>query len=75
MYVKKNKLQGEQYLSLIRKIMILGKNSYGITLPKTWIRFLEDKHGKIDFVSMEVNEALIIRPNLPKKSKINRIME
>ena len=55
--------------------MILGKNSYGITLPKTWIRFLEDKHGKIDFVSMEVNEALIIRPNLPKKSKINRIME
>ena len=61
---RKYQLQGEGYLPLIRKIITLGKNSYGITLPKTWIRFLEEKHRKIESVSMEVNWKLTIQPIL-----------
>jgi len=49
---------------LIRRIIDVGKTSKGITLPKTWLDFLESKHGKIDSVSMEVNGKLIIRPIL-----------
>ena len=49
-------------MPLTRKIMTMGKNSYGITLPKSWIRYFEAKYGKIDTVSIEVNGKLTIRP-------------
>lgn len=49
---------------LIRRIIDVGKTSKGITLPKTWLDFLETKYGEIETVSMEVNGKLVIRPIL-----------
>lgn len=49
-------------MPLVRRIIEVGKTSKGVILPKSWLDFLEKKHGKIDAVSMEVNGQLIIRP-------------
>jgi len=50
-------------MPMIRKIIQVG-TSKGVILPKSWLDFLEKKHGKIDAVSMEVNGQLIIKPIL-----------
>jgi len=51
-------------MPLVRKIIEIGKTSKGVILPKSWLDFLEKKHGKIEAVSMEVNGQLIIKPIL-----------
>lgn len=51
-------------MPLVRKIIDIGKTSKGVILPKSWLDFLEGKHGKIETVSMEVNGELTIRPIL-----------
>ena len=50
-------------MPITRKLIPLG-NSKAITVPKSWLDFLESKHCKIDAVSMEVNGKLTIRPIL-----------
>lgn len=56
-------------MPLIRKIIAIGKTSKGVILPKSWLVLLEEKHGKIRAVSMEVNDRLTIRPILREKRK------
>ena len=51
-------------MPIIRKLISFGNSSKGITLPKSWLDFLECHYGKIESVSMEVNGKLIIRPIL-----------
>ena len=51
-------------MPLVRKIIEVGKTSKGVILPKSWLDFLEKKHGRIDAVSIEVNGHLIIKPIL-----------
>jgi antitoxin component of MazEF toxin-antitoxin module len=50
-----------------RKICKIG-NSFAIFLPKSWIYLLEEKHGKIEAVEMEVNGILTIKPILAEES-------
>jgi antitoxin component of MazEF toxin-antitoxin module len=44
-----------------RKICRIG-SGYAVFLPKSWVSLLEEKHGTIDSVTMDVNEQLIIKP-------------
>ena len=44
-----------------RKICKIG-NSYAIFIPKSWISLLEEKHGKVKAVTMEVDGQLIVEP-------------
>jgi antitoxin component of MazEF toxin-antitoxin module len=46
-----------------RKICHIG-GSKAVFLPKSWVDLLEEKYGKIEAVSMEVNGKLTIRPLL-----------
>ena len=56
-------------MSLIRKIIDVGKTSRGVIIPKSWLQYYENKNGKrIVSVAVEVNEALIIRPILQEKT-------
>ena len=52
-----------------RKICKIG-NSYAIFLPKSWVFLLEEKHGKIEAVTMEVDGELIISP-VVRREEIN----
>jgi len=46
-----------------RRLCRIG-TGYAVFLPKSWVCLLEEKHGKIDSVFMDVNDKLTIRPNL-----------
>ena len=49
-------------LPIIRKVVRVG-GSRGVTLPATWLQFLEQERGeRLEFVVMEVNGDLLIRP-------------
>jgi antitoxin component of MazEF toxin-antitoxin module len=37
-------------------------SSFAVFLPKSWILLLEAKHGRIEAVTMEVDDQLIIKP-------------
>jgi antitoxin component of MazEF toxin-antitoxin module len=50
-----------------RKICKIG-NSFAIFLPKSWVLLLEEKHGKVESVTMEVDGQLIIKPILVEES-------
>ena len=50
-------------MGLKRKVCKIG-NSFAVFIPKTWVTLLEEEHGKIENVSMEVNDKLTIRPIL-----------
>ena len=56
-------------MPLMRRIVPYGKTSRGVILPKSWLTLIEKEHGKIDAVSMEVNDSLTIRPILKKVEK------
>lgn len=54
-------------MPIIRKILNVG-DSRAITIPKTWLEYLEKQHGiKIKEVAVEVDRVLTIQPILPKK--------
>jgi hypothetical protein len=56
-------------LPLIRKVIDLG-TCKAVSLPKSWLQFFENKMGqKIEFLQIEVNGALKIKPYLPNKGK------
>ena len=44
-----------------RKICKIG-TGLAVFLPKSWISLLEEKHGKIEAVTMEVDGQLVIKP-------------
>ena len=50
-----------------RKLLPIG-GSKGITLPKSWIDFIEQKYGeKIVEVAIEVDQKLIVTPIIKEK--------
>jgi len=52
---------------IVRKVIDL-RTSRAITLPKSWLEFLEKEHGvEIKEVAIEVDRVLTIEPILPKK--------
>lgn len=54
-------------MPIIRKILNVG-DSRAITIPKTWLDYIEKEHGiKIKEVAIEVDRVLTIQPILPKK--------
>jgi len=60
-------------LPIKRKICKIG-TSFAVFLPKSWVSLLEEKHGRIEAVTMEVDGSLIVRPILtnvlkPEKPK------
>lgn len=55
-------------MPLKRKICRIG-TGLAVFLPKSWVDLLEEKHGRIEAVTMEVNDVLTIAPILPKKVK------
>ena len=46
-----------------RRLCRIG-TGYAVFLPKSWVGLLEEKYGKINSVSLEVNGKLTIRPIL-----------
>ena len=46
-----------------RKVCRIG-SGYAVFLPKSWISLLEEKHGRVEAVTMEVNGQLVIKPIL-----------
>jgi antitoxin component of MazEF toxin-antitoxin module len=50
-------------MPLKRKICRIG-NSFAIFLPKSWVSLLEEKHGKIKAVAIEVDGSLKVSPIL-----------
>jgi len=53
-------------LPIKRKVCKIG-TGFAVFLPKSWISLLEEKHGKVEAVTMEVNGQLIIRPILKQE--------
>jgi antitoxin component of MazEF toxin-antitoxin module len=51
-----------------RKICKVG-TGLAVFLPKSWVQLLEEKYGKINAVTIEVNNVLTIAPILPKKKE------
>ena len=49
-------------MPLVRRIIEVGKTSKGVILPKSWLDFLEERHGKVEAVTMEVDGQLVIKP-------------
>jgi len=62
----------ENKIPIIRHIISFGKTSKGIILPKSWLDFLEKKHGNIYTVAIEVNGKLTISPILEEMAKNQR---
>jgi antitoxin component of MazEF toxin-antitoxin module len=56
-------------MGLKRKVCKIG-NGFAVFLPKSWIGLLEEKNGKIESVSMEVNGKLVIRPIFMKNGMV-----
>jgi hypothetical protein len=58
---------GDEKMPLRRKIVPYGKTSKGVILPKSWLDLIEEKHGKVEAVTMEVDGKIIISPILGVK--------
>ncbi len=57
-----------KWMPIKRKVCRIG-SGFAVFLPKSWVSLLEEKHGKIEAVTMEVNGELIIRPILTEADK------
>jgi antitoxin component of MazEF toxin-antitoxin module len=53
-----------------RKICKIG-TGLAIFLPKSWVQMLEEKHGPMEAVAMEVDGALIITPIFKKDAIVS----
>lgn len=51
-----------------RKVCKIG-SGFAVFLPKSWVSLLEEKHGKVTAVTMEVNGQLIIKPILEEANQ------
>lgn len=52
---------GNIEMPIKRKVCKIG-SGFAVFLPKSWISLLEEKHGKVEAVTMEVDGQLIIKP-------------
>lgn len=50
-------------LPIKRKVCRIG-TGFAVFLPRSWISLLEEKHGRVEAVTMEVDGQIIIRPVL-----------
>ena len=56
-------------MPIIRKVIKVG-DSKGITIPKSWLEFVEKEAGQTCFeVAIEVNRILKIEPMFMKENK------
>jgi len=55
-----------------RKVCKIG-TGFAVFLPKSWISLLEEKHGRVEAVTMEVNGELVIKPILKEGEKLQSI--
>jgi antitoxin component of MazEF toxin-antitoxin module len=46
-----------------RKVCKIG-SGFAVFLPKSWVSLLEEKYGRVEAVTMEVDGQLIIKPIL-----------
>jgi antitoxin component of MazEF toxin-antitoxin module len=53
-----------------RKVCKIG-SGYAVFLPKSWVLLLEEKHGRVEAVTMEVDGQLVIKPILKEKNNNN----
>jgi len=54
-------------MPIIRKVVKVG-DSRGMTIPKSWLEFLEKENGQeILEVAIEVDKVLTVSPIFPKK--------
>ncbi|MEM1660929.1 MAG: hypothetical protein QXR17_07310 [Candidatus Bathyarchaeia archaeon] len=54
-------------MPLIKRVVNIGRRGCrGIILPAEWLRWVKEKYGDIEFVELEVNEELRIKPHVPK---------
>jgi len=53
-----------------RKICKIG-NGLAVFIPKSWVQLLEQKHGPIHAVEIEVNKVLKIRPIIEEKKTLS----
>ena len=51
-----------------RKVCRIG-TGFAVFLPKSWLSLLEEKHGAVEAVTMEVNGKLVIRPLFMKTNR------
>jgi len=49
-----------------RKIRKVG-TGLAVFLQKSWVQLLEEKHGKVEAVSIEVNGVLKVKPILDRR--------
>jgi len=58
-------------MPLIRKVLPIG-GSKGITLPKSWIEWIERETGKtVVEVAVEVDRVITISPIIPEKGDVS----
>jgi hypothetical protein len=58
-------------LPIKRKVCKIG-TGFAVFLPKSWISLIEEKHGRVEAVTMEVNGQIIIRPILNDKPNFTK---
>jgi len=63
--VKPKKAEVRVDMPLIKKIVKIGKRR-GIIFPAEWLRWVKEKYGEIEFVEVEINDELRIRPHVSK---------
>jgi len=51
-----------------RKICKIG-TGYAIFLPKSWLDLIEERHGPVKEVAIEVNDVLKVAPIIKEASK------
>jgi hypothetical protein len=51
----------KQSMPIRRKVCKIG-TGFAVFLPKSWLLLLEEKHGIVEAVTMEVNKQLVIKP-------------
>jgi len=57
-------------MPLKRKICRIG-TGLAVFLPKSWLDLIEEKHGHIEHVAIEVNGKLTIEPIIKKRVPSN----
>ncbi|MBS7636804.1 hypothetical protein KEJ37_05670 [Candidatus Bathyarchaeota archaeon] len=55
-----------------RKICKIG-TGLAVFLPKSWVQLLEKKHGKVEAVAIEVDDALVLTPIFEEDSKDGKL--
>ena len=55
-------------MPLKRKLVKIGHGT-AIFIPHTWLKLIEEEHGPIEHVTIEVNGTLTIKPIIKEKEQ------